>query len=573
MEFKGIKSLNGTIFEQMVKSGLNNLILNEKLVNDMNVFPVADGDTGRNMRMTLENGVINAESDVHFGRYAKSLSKGMLFGARGNSGVILSQIFKGISAELIRDGIVNPRELCDALIKGYKTAYEAVVKPVEGTILTVVREGIENISKYIYGNITIQRELELYVAEMKKVLQKTPEMLSVLKDAGVVDSGAFGYIVIIEGMLKFLCGEEIVAGAIAGEITENVKASSEEKCDFNENTPFTLGYCLEFLLQLKTEKGYDGFFDRNKFIDEISVYGNSVVVVEENSVVKTHVHTLCPSNVIRIAESRGDFISFKLENMQIMHSETTKNGDGTEVKGTKDGKAAATISGIEAETAATETEMTFDKDFGIIVCADGNGTAEILQGLGADVILPSLGGNVSAEEFLNAINSVNAENTVIFPNDANAVKAAEQAIKLSGRSGITIMPAESVAECYYALSMDMPLENAETRIKCLTGGAKDVLTISVATSVKDFGNCKKGDKVAFADKNVLATEKTLLAATVNALKNIENIADKNAVLIFGGKLCENGEEIAEKISNEFPHLEAVYLYGGQSVYELIIGVI
>ena len=557
METKGIRSLNGTVFEKMVRSGLNNLIINEKRVNDMNVFPVADGDTGRNMRMTLENGILNAESDVHFGRYAKSLSKGMLFGARGNSGVILSQIFKGISSELSRDGIVNPGELCEALTTGYRTAYDAVVKPVEGTILTVAREGVERIKQRVYGNITIQAELDLYIREMKKTLDKTPEMLSVLKDAGVVDSGGFGYVVIIEGMLKYLCGEEVNA-----EIREKNDCAIAAHVGFDENTPFTVGYCLEFLLQLKREKGYDGTFDREKFIEKIGVFGNSVVVVEENSVVKTHIHTFCPSDVIKAAEGYGDFVSFKLENMQIMHSGDVASGEKT-------------AESAEGETAATATAVTgYKKDFGIIVCAEGDGTAEILRGLGADAVLPSVGGNVSAEEFLNAINKVGAKNTVIFPNDVNAVKAAEQAIRLSGRDGVTIIPAKSVTECYYALGMDMPDDAAETRIKCMTDGAKGVLTIGVATSVKDFGGkCKKGDKVAFVGREILATESTLILAAVNALRNVKDIGDKNAVLIFGGKNAADGEEIADAITREFPHLEAVYLYGGQSVYELIMGVI
>ena len=235
-----IKSINGLILEKMVKNGLNNIRLHEKEINDMNVFPVADGDTGRNMRLTLENGVKSAKSGKHLGEYLKGLSEGMLFGARGNSGVILSQLFKGFYNELARDGIVNPYELRDALIAGYRNAYKAVLRPVEGTILTVAREAIENVKTQVYRGSSIEDVLSLYLTEARESLKRTPDLLGVLKEAGVVDSGAFGYIVIVEGMLKALYGEMIEAEG------EPLPAATETKVGyFDENSPFTLGYCME----------------------------------------------------------------------------------------------------------------------------------------------------------------------------------------------------------------------------------------------------------------------------------------------------------------------------------------
>ncbi|MBO5788740.1 MAG: DAK2 domain-containing protein [Clostridia bacterium] len=259
-----IKRINGTDLERMVKMAYLNLQKHEAAINAMNVFPVTDGDTGTNMRLTLLNGIHHATPNTHLGNYLKQLSDGMLLGARGNSGVILSQIFRGFYLALSSDSIADVGELRDAFILGYKTAYQSVTRPVEGTILTVAREGIENIKSQIGRNTYIPNLISMYVAEMRKTLSHTPEMLPVLKEAGVVDSGGYGYILMMEGMEKCLYGEEISADEetwLAPTPTPMVSIGSSAK--FNENSNFELGYCMEFLLQLVRCK--TAFFVRRVF--------------------------------------------------------------------------------------------------------------------------------------------------------------------------------------------------------------------------------------------------------------------------------------------------------------------
>ena len=312
--------INGYIFEEMVLNGLNNLINHEKEINAMNVFPVADGDTGTNMRLTLENGYKKAGHIEHLGQYLKELSAGMLLGARGNSGVILSQLFKGIAQSLARDSIANPREIKESLILAYQTAYAAVTKPVEGTILTVAREGIEHTKTQVFGRISVATVFAMYLAEMRITLEKTPTMLQVLKEAGVLDSGAYGYIIIVEGMYKALLGEKI-------ETNQPMKIEKKDSTDidkgifFDENSGFDEGYCMEFLLQLLNSKNYKKTFNFNSFVETLKTMGNSIVALIEGSIVKIHIHTHNPADVMALARTYGEFVSFKLDNMQVQHNE------------------------------------------------------------------------------------------------------------------------------------------------------------------------------------------------------------------------------------------------------------
>ena len=266
------KRINGIHLEKMLKNGLAFLQQHEEEVNRLNVFPVPDGDTGTNMVLTLGNGTRYAKSSEDAGAYLRTLSDGMLLGARGNSGVILSQFFKGLAVELSRCPVIGPGELRNGLIRGYRTAYEAVVHPVEGTILSVTREGIEHIRTQITRNSSIESILSMYIAEMRKTLSFTPEMLSVLKEAGVVDSGAYGFILIVEGMLKCLYGEVIDPK----ELPRQVNEAPVDLSLFNENSKFTDGYCTEFILQRLVSSRYEQDFSKENFISELRFFGNSI---------------------------------------------------------------------------------------------------------------------------------------------------------------------------------------------------------------------------------------------------------------------------------------------------------
>ena len=539
--------ITGYDFQGMVLSALNNIRIAEKTVNSMNVFPVADGDTGTNMRLTIENGYKKANNNRHLGSYLKELASGMLLGARGNSGVILSQLFKGMSISLEDKGIVNPKELKNALISAYETAYKAVVNPVEGTILTVAREGIENIKEQIYGNITIEGTLKLYLQEMNESLKRTPELLDVLKEASVLDSGAYGYIIIIEGMYKYLIGEQV-----DGEIDVEVKEEANTPIYFDENSEFIEGYCTEFLLQLLNSKDYKNKFDLNQFIGVLKTLGNSLVVLQEGSIVKVHIHTLNPSPVIEEAKKYGEFISFKLENMQLQHNEyqIVKNKDKTPAK-----------------------------ELGIIAVVNGEELENIYRDLGADYIISADGNmNSSSEEFLTAINSVNAKKIVIFPNNINTFGAANQAIDLAkAKERVFIIPSKSMIETIVALQMDMPDDDTDSRISEFNSNIKLANTIGVTTASKNYKKdgfcCKINDKIGLINDELVSSGDSVVKVLEDTLNKVEDFDSKSGMLIYLGKSVDEKLEsdINDLIADKFSGIEYQITYGKQDIYDVLIG--
>ena len=544
------KSINGNTLQKMLSYGLANIISAEKVINSMNVFPVADGDTGTNMRLTLEHGYKVAKANKHLGLYLKEVAGGMLLGARGNSGVILSQLFKGMSNYLLSKGIVNPGELREALISAYKTAYVSVLNPVEGTILTVAREGIETIKNKIYGKqITIEDTIKLYLDAMNKSLKHTPDLLPVLKEAAVLDSGAFGYIKIFEGMYKFLLGETINAEVVVPEANTNEPTVTY----FNENSDFQDGYCMEFLLQLLNSKNYKERFNLNNYIDMIKPFGNSIVCLQDGSIVKVHIHTVQPSNVIDISRNYGEFITFKLENMQLQHNEYS----------------------VLNQKKNPEKR----KDLGIVAVANGDEIAKDYRELGVDVVLD--GGksmNTSSDEFVHACESINADRILIFPNNVNTFLAARQAIDiLKAKNKITVIESKTMMECFYALQMDVPDAPSDDRIEDFKNNIQTVTTVGVSIASKDYEsdafNCVKGDYIATVNNQLVAKGKDAIEAFKNALKSLEDIDDKYAMAAYLGKGQESlNDSLAELMDNEFS-IEYSIKDGGQDVYLILVGLL
>lgn len=547
--------LNGTIFEEIVRGGYRNLCNREEEIDDMNVFPVPDGDTGYNMRRTLENGISTARPDKHMGRYLKALSRGMLLGARGNSGVILSQLFRGIAEELESDGIVNAGELRDALIRAYRTAYDAIVHPVEGTMLTVAREGIENIRANIRRGTTCEDVLVMYLAEMRKSVRRTPDLLPVLREAGVLDSGAMGLITIFDGMVSTLRGEKIPL---------KVERSVETGKQFSLNaavdadTPFLFGYCMEFLLQLSNAKQNVSLFDETAFIARLTEWGNSLVVVRADTVVKVHIHTVVPETVMEYARRFGEFIAFKLDNMQLQHEEFL-------VKKSQEPKKAEER-----------------KPLAVVSVADGAGISEILKGCGCDVVLE--GGpmmNTSAEDFVRAYRSLSAERIVVLPNNENITQAAVQAARLCGlEDRLVLIETKSAMEGYYALALGSPdMENADERIDCMRDGAKSIVTVSVARAVRDYANgefsCRTGDFIGFIGKKLAFAASDPVQAAVGAIAKVPDIRNRGSFVIFkGARLsAEDEEKLGAALEEKFSDLDWEFLEGGQSAYVLIIGIV
>ncbi len=547
------KKINGIHLEKMMKNGLANLREHETEVNKLNVFPVADGDTGTNMCLTIEKGVGYAKSNEVIGFYLRALSEGMLLGARGNSGVILSQFFKGFATELARCTWAGPGELRNALIRGYRAAYSSVVKPVEGTILTVTREGIEHIRSQITRNSTIEEILSMYIAEMKKSLAMTPELLDVLKESGVVDSGAQGMVYIFEGMLDYLYGNiKYKRQSKAAQTQQAQPSKTPDFSRFNENSRFELGYCTEFILQLMRGSDYSQRFEVKRFISELEDYGNSLVVVQDGKRVKVHIHTLRPEKVIALAREYGEFLTFKLENMQLQHNEVLREKQ--------------------------EEQRLPHKALAMVAVVNGEGLKTLFEELGCDVVICCEDTmNASAEEFVEAFERIDADDIVVFPNNKNVFLAAQQAVELFGGDNIHIIPSRSVPEGYFSIAMDIPDFENSRRISSMESGVKGVSTLIQTTASRDYSyhelHCREGEDIVLLNGEIVSVSKSWLSSIIDALRLTPDIDDKETCVIFIGEGVteEERDELEEAIADEFPLLDTDFIEGGQKVYRWLIG--
>ena len=542
--------IDGVLLCGMLRNGLAQIEAREEEINMLNVFPVPDGDTGSNMRMTLEHGVKTAEPKSSVGEYMKEVSDGMLLGARGNSGVILSQFFKGIYLGLAEVGTADAKTLICAFETGWRTAYKAVVNPVEGTMLTVMREGAEKLLKSVTSDMTVEKLISDYISEMKKTLEYTPEMLSVLKEEGVVDSGGVGVITIFEGMEKYLHGE-IIDPFFEDTTAGKALTKTDEKI-FNADSAFEEGYCTEFILQLMNGGAYTRDFEENAFIEELKLLGESIVVVRDGDRVKVHIHTFYPEKVIAASHRFGEFISFKMDNMQIQRNIREANK--------------------KAETS--------HKPLAVIAVATGSGIKKTFRELGCDIVID--GGdtlNVSVEEFLNAINMTDAERVVIFPNDPAAVAVAEQAVHLCGRTNVAVLPSKDMARCYFALAMDIgDSHDFEKRFEVMKETLKSADTVSQARASKNYSDgtvcCKEGEEIALLNGEVVACGGSQTECTLSAFEKIDGIDEKEVCVVFRGAFAsdEDEDELREALEEKYPLLEVTFIGGGQRIRRWIIGV-
>ncbi len=549
------RRINGYLFEKLLYNGLANLRKMEPTLNSLNVFPVADGDTGSNMRLTLENGLRYAKRSEQLCVYLRTLNDGLLLGARGNSGVILSQIFRGMYLYLSRCNAANCGDLRNAFIQGYKTAYQAVVQPVEGTILTVAREGIEHIRQQIDRATTMETLFSMYVAEMKKSLSQTPEMLAVLKASGVVDSGALGYITIIEGMGKYLNGEVLKLDAPIPREPVAQSGDAGLLAAFNETSVFEEGYCMEFILQLMASPAYSQSFDLDDYIRELKPFGNSLAVTRDKTRVKVHIHTKEPAFIITLSQRYGEFLTFKLENMQLQHNEHM-----AKQKARREG---------------------YSKPLGIVAVTGGEAMGKVFSHLGCDRVLD--GGitmNTPSSDFLEAYESIDAEHIVVLPNNKNVIGAAEQATKLCKRENIHILPTHSVVEGYFAAAMDVGnSKDAAGRIENMKKGAAGVVTLAVARAEKHYADesvsCDPGDSIAVINDRVVFAAQTPSEAFLGGLSLIEDLDDRETCFIFTGDASDASleEELEERLGEAYPCMDISFTPGGQHTYLWICGVI
>jgi len=551
------KYLDGVLFKELVLSGYNKLISEMQYINDLNVFPVPDGDTGTNMKKTLENGInyVNKLNDLSsIGIVSNSLSSGMLFGARGNSGVILSQYFKGISNYLENHTKCDVFDMVNAFISGYKVAYNAVISPTEGTILTVARESIDLVKDSINKNSTINDLVKLMIKQMKISLEETPEKLDVLKEAGVVDSGGAGLLSIFEGMLNYLEDRSDLT-SIKEVNNHDVNSINFDPSLFNENSELTYGYCTEFILQLLNSKCDVSKVDINEFISYYSTLGDSIVAIKNDSIIKIHVHTKTPAKVIDFAQKYGEFITFKMENMSIQNNEV------------KARKKIVKKKKIHKKTA-------------FVVVGQGDGIIDLFYSLNADVVLN--GGqtmNTSCEEFISAFDTLDAENIIVLPNNKNIVLAANQAKELYKKANVYIIPTKSIAEGYFALSsMINPNEDISYQLEAMGGELGQDLTGYITYSTRESNlngiHCDKNDYIGILNGNIVSSSKDEDEAFLSLINKIEGLDDKEIIVIFVGQhgSKEKANKIGEYIKSKNSFVDIGIIDGKQDIYDYIIGI-
>lgn len=539
-------SINGNTLKNMLIAGANELSANIKIVNELNVFPVPDGDTGFNMLKTLEGGIknINSLSDASVSDVAKAFASGSLLGARGNSGVILSQIFKGIASGL--DGVseLTVEHLKTAFSSGVKCAYSSVQNPVEGTILTVFRLATEYACANVNGESSVEEFLSLHVNEASKVLIQTKEMLPVLKESDVVDSGGAGYLYMIEGWYKMLTGEEI---AVTFESDDDLGTSVVDLSLFSCDDVLSFGYCTEFLLRLQSCKVDVESFDEKVIVSELeSLGGDSIVACKTGDIVKVHVHINFPGSVLTACQKYGEFLTLKIENMTLQHNE------------------------VKSKTPA--------KKIGIVSVASGEGVVGLFKDLGTDVIVD--GGqtaNPSAQDFISAYGKVNAKNILVLPNNSNVILTALQSAKMYKDANVYVINSKSIQQGYVALSLiNTETEDIEQHVSEIEDMLCDVVDIDVTYAVRnstvDGKSVKKGDFMGISGKNLLSTSPDKVTATVKAIKSVADIEDKELLTVFIGSdvTAEEKQSLEFSIAENFPDIEYCSYDGGQSVYSFLI---
>ena len=552
------KRLSGELFAGMVLGGAANLKANADIVNDLNVFPIPDGDTGDNMSRTISGGAdrINGTSDSPIGEVAEKIAQGMLLSARGNSGVILSQFFEGLAIGLRGKTGVNASEFAHAFESGVAKAYSSVVKPTEGPILSVMREATEAAGKHVDGNTSFESFFEIFTEEMYRSLDRTPELLPVLKEAGVIDSGGAGFVYIIEGMSRALRGEVAVVNDMAAGTPSG--QTPPETDSFDESSPMEFGYCTEVLLQLRADKPDAMGLESERVTEFLSSVGDSVVAFRTGSRIKLHVHTFEPDRVLAWCRKYGEFVSVKIENMSIQHNESN------------------IVNRFVRQTPAKAKERV---PIGVVAVAQGDGIKEIFTELGVDCIVDGQQTmNPSAQDFVTAFEKVNADRIIVFPNNSNIILAARQAGELYADSEVFVLPSKSVAQCYAALTMmDLESGDMDTILEDLQMAMDGVITGTVTWAVRDSVangiSVSKGDWLGFADKELKCVARSKGEAAAALLDEIDMTGREIVIAICGEDVKEEDKAILrEHVRANFTRTELYEVDGGQDIYSFILAV-
>ena len=539
-----MKTLDGILFARMINSGAANLKAHAKEINDLNVFPIPDGDTGDNMLMTMMGGVHHDTSSCDsLCEMADRVSSGMLLSARGNSGVILSQFFEGIKNGFTGLQTADTKEIGEAFCQGVKQAYSSVMTPTEGTILTVVREATEYACEQ--NTETPEEFLNAFIDEAKRSLARTPELLPVLKKAGVVDSGAAGLIYIVDGMMRAVIGEDIADFSEVSEKTQDLDLDA-----FHEDSVLEFGYCTELLVRLQNIKTDISAFDLKVITDYLQTIGDSIVTVCNGSIVKLHVHTMTPQKVLDFCQQYGEFLKVKIENMSLQHNNTV----------------------TEEKAPAKER-----KPYGVVAVACGEGLKETFCERGADVIVD--GGqsmNPSAEDFITAFDEVNADVIFVFPNNGNIILTAEQAAHLYDKSDVRVIESTTIGAGYASLAMlDTSSGDTDAIVEDLRMAMDGVITAEISHCVRDAAIDGKeihtGDYIGFVGKEMLSVNESRLVTVCESIDALNFSKYDFCILICGKDATdEEAQRIEAYVKARYKNKELYIINGGQDVYDYIV---
>lgn len=571
---KRFYTLNGPNFTNMIQKGAEALQAGVGTVNALNVFPVPDGDTGTNMNMTLTSGAeeLQRKTSPHIGKSAEALSKGLLMGARGNSGVILSQLFRGFAKSIQDAEEIDAPQFAAALQQGVDTAYKAVVKPVEGTILTVAREAAKHgvaVSRRVNDIAELMREV---LAGAREALAKTPEQLPVLKQVGVVDAGGQGLVLIYEGFVAALSGE--MPAAIHSEPAAQSMAQRDEPQSLRAQAHMAtedieFGYCTEFMVRLEPEKTSASPFSEPQFRTELERHGNSVLVVADDDLVKVHLHAEFPGEVLSFAQRYGELVKIKIENMREQHAHIVTEGETAE--------RAASAERPPAQPAMPDPAPESVKPFGFVAVAAGDGIAALFKNLGVDVVLS--GGqtmNPSTEDIVGAVEKIRAETVFVFPNNSNIILAAQQARDLLERR-IVVLPTKTIPQGIAAMvafqanaSADRNLAAMEQAIGAVQSGQ---VTYAVRDSQIDGIDIREGDYLGIHNNKIIASEPVLLDVCRKLLESMTAEGGEVVTVLTGADALETDTAmLAELIEDAYPDKELEILTGGQPLYYYLFSV-
>ncbi|MCR6596660.1 DAK2 domain-containing protein [Bacillus halotolerans] len=547
-----IRTLDGRTFAEMILAGAQNLSQNASAVDALNVFPVPDGDTGTNMNLSMTSGAREVEhletSDI--GKVGSALSKGLLMGARGNSGVILSQLFRGFSKSIETKKEINAKEFAAALQAGVDMAYKAVMKPVEGTILTVAKDAAKQAVALAEKETDIIALMTSVTKEAEASLNRTPELLPVLKEVGVVDSGGKGLLCVYEGFLASLKGETVPEKTVLPSLDDMVSAEHHKSAQSMMNTDdIEFGFCTEVMVRLDQNKRE---FDEGTFRNDLSQFGDSLLVIADESLAKVHIHAEEPGNVLNYAQNYGELIKIKIENMREQHTSI-----------------------ISQDSEPAHSEKAAKQPYGIVTVAMGEGISDLFKSIGASVVIE--GGqtmNPSTEDIVDAVRSVNADTVFILPNNSNIIMAANQAASVMGEQ-VFVIPAKTVPQGMSALlafnSDQEPEANEANMLSAIQQVKSGQVTYSVRDTHIDGQDIKKGDFMGILNGTIIGSAEDQLGAAKMLLSEMIGEEDEIVTILYGEDASqEEAEELEAFLNDKYEEIEVEIHNGKQPLYSYII---